>query len=278
MESEALTIEGLVAGYGAVRALDGVSMHVRAGETVALLGANGNGKSTLLHCLLGLVRPWQGAVRAKIGGRTANLKPSSRRKSSRSALSWSRKAGGCSAISASRTTWRSAHIDRWRASAMPKILRAATNCFRACANGDASASAAMSGGEQQMVALGRAVMAAPEILLIDEPSVGLAPILVRQTFDAIADLKRRLGLTVLMAEQNLAQAIRVVDRGYVLAHGRIAFEGRSAAELSDNPIVRDIYHGALDGCMAFDFRPHPLSRSRLHDHFPRDDAAGLIYG
>src|ERR1700722_10689597 len=73
LESEALTIEGLVAGYGAVRALDGVSMQVRAGETVALLGANGNGKTTLMRCLLGLVRPWQGAVRAKIGGRTANL-------------------------------------------------------------------------------------------------------------------------------------------------------------------------------------------------------------
>jgi branched-chain amino acid transport system ATP-binding protein len=101
----------------------------------------------------------------------------------------------------------------------------------------------MSGGEQQMVALGRAVMAAPEILLVDEPSVGLAPILVRQTIDAIADLKRRLGLTVLMAEQNLAQAIRVVDRGYVLAHGRVAFEGRSAAELAENPVVRDIYLG-----------------------------------
>jgi branched-chain amino acid transport system ATP-binding protein len=101
----------------------------------------------------------------------------------------------------------------------------------------------MSGGEQQMVALGRAVMAAPEILLVDEPSVGLAPILVRQTFDAIVDLKRRLGLTVLMAEQNLAQAIRVIDRGYVLVHGKIAFEASSATELAENPIVRDIYLG-----------------------------------
>jgi branched-chain amino acid transport system ATP-binding protein len=101
----------------------------------------------------------------------------------------------------------------------------------------------MSGGEQQMVALGRALMAAPEILLVDEPSVGLAPTLVRKTFDVVADLKRRLGLTVLLAEQNLMQAIRIVDRGYVLVHGRVAFEGRSAAELLESPLVRDIYLG-----------------------------------
>ena len=86
-------------------------------------------------------------------------------------------------------------------------------------------------------------MAAPEILLVDEPSVGLAPMLVRKTIDVIADLKRRLGLTVLIAEQNLIQAIRIVDRGYVLAHGRVAFEGRSAAELSESLLVRDIYLG-----------------------------------
>jgi branched-chain amino acid transport system ATP-binding protein len=94
-----------------------------------------------------------------------------------------------------------------------------------------------------MVALGRALMAAPEILLVDEPSVGLAPTLVRKTIEVVADLKRRLGLTVLIAEQNLMQAIRIVDRGYVLVHGRVAFEGRSAAELSESPLVRDIYLG-----------------------------------
>ena len=94
-----------------------------------------------------------------------------------------------------------------------------------------------------MVALGRAILSAPEILLIDEPSVGLAPILVKKTIDAIGELKSRLGLTVLMAEQNFNQAVRIVDRGYVLAHGRIAFSGASAAELAASPAVREIYLG-----------------------------------
>ena len=88
--------------------------------------------------------------------------------------------------------------------------------------------------------LGRALMAEPEIVLVDEPSVGLSPILVRQRMDAVSDLERRPGIAVLIAEQNLAQAIRIVDRGYVLAQGRVAFEGRSAGELSDSEIVKDI--------------------------------------
>ncbi len=243
MESEALTIEGLTAGYGAVRALDGVSMHVRTGETVALLGANGNGKTTLLHCLLGLVRPWQGAVCAKIGGKTANL----------AALEPEEiVALGIVLVAEGRRLFRDLSVEdnlalgAYRPLARKRYAENLARChelFPPLRERRRQRVGSMSGGEQQMVALGRAVMAAPEILLIDEPSVGLAPILVRQTFDAIADLKRRLGLTVLMAEQNLAQAIRVVDRGYVLAHGRVAFEGRSAAELSENPIVRDIYLG-----------------------------------
>ena len=101
----------------------------------------------------------------------------------------------------------------------------------------------MSGGEQQMVALGRAVMSAPRILLVDEPSVGLAPILVSRTMEMIAEMKQRLGLTVLMAEQNFHQAVRIADRGYVIVHGKMVFEGGSAAELQDNELVRKVYLG-----------------------------------
>ncbi|HEV3043571.1 MAG TPA: ABC transporter ATP-binding protein [Roseiarcus sp.] len=243
MESEALTIKGLAAGYGAVRALDGVSLHVRSGETVALLGANGNGKTTLMRCLLGLVRPWEGELRANVGGRTVELDrlepeeivalgivlvPEGRR------------------LFADLSVEDNLALGAYRPAARRRYAENFARCcemFPRLRERRRQRVGSMSGGEQQMVALGRAVMAAPEILLVDEPSVGLAPILVRQTIDAIADLKRRLGLTVLMAEQNLAQAIRVVDRGYVLAHGRVAFEGRSAAELAENPVVRDIYLG-----------------------------------
>jgi hypothetical protein len=101
----------------------------------------------------------------------------------------------------------------------------------------------MSGGEQQMLALARALMLAPRILLIDEPSVGLAPLLVARTIDAIKQLKDHYQLTVLMAEQNFKQAVRIADRGYVIVHGKIAFEGRSADELNNNDLVRKLYMG-----------------------------------
>jgi len=104
----------------------------------------------------------------------------------------------------------------------------------------------MSGGEQQMLALARALMLSPRILLIDEPSVGLAPVLVSRTIDAIKQLKDHYQLTVLMAEQNFTQAIRIADRGYVIVHGKIAFEGQSAAELNNNDLIREFYLG-LEG-------------------------------
>ena len=243
MASDALSIRGLEAGYGAVRALDGVSMDVGPGQTVALLGTNGNGKSTLMRCVLGLVKPWAGEVCATIGSRSAIL----------SRLEPEEIVGlGVVLVPEGRRLFRDLSVmdnlalGAYRPAARRRYSENLARCFeifprlRERRNQRVGV---MSGGEQQMVALGRALMAAPEILLVDEPSVGLAPILVRQTFDVVADLKRRLGLTVLIAEQNLNQAIRVVDRGYVLAHGRVAFEGRSAAELSESPLVRDIYLG-----------------------------------
>jgi branched-chain amino acid transport system ATP-binding protein len=102
----------------------------------------------------------------------------------------------------------------------------------------------MSGGEQQMLAVARGLMSAPRILIIDEPSVGLAPILVRRMMDKIHELKEARHLTVLMAEQNFHQAARIADRGYVIVNGEIAFEGKSAAELADNELVKQYYLGA----------------------------------
>ena len=102
----------------------------------------------------------------------------------------------------------------------------------------------MSGGEQQMLALARALMTDARILLVDEPSVGLAPLLVQRTIDKIKELKEGFQLTVLMAEQNFTQAVRIADRGYVIVHGRIAFTGDSAAALNNNDLIREFYLGA----------------------------------
>ena len=102
----------------------------------------------------------------------------------------------------------------------------------------------MSGGEQQMLTLARALMTQPKILLIDEPSVGLSPLLVSRTIDKIRELRDSHGLTVLMAEQNFHQAIRIADRGYVIVHGKIAFEGESAEALNNNELIREFYLGA----------------------------------
>ena len=102
----------------------------------------------------------------------------------------------------------------------------------------------MSGGQQQMVAIARALMSSPRLLLVDEPSVGLSPLLVAQTITCIAELKERYGLTVLMAEQNFQQAIRIADRGYIIVHGEIAFAAASADELRVNELVKSLYMGA----------------------------------
>jgi branched-chain amino acid transport system ATP-binding protein len=124
-----------------------------------------------------------------------------------------------------------------------KNLEFCMECFPVLRERSSQLAGSMSGGEQQMLALARALMLAPKILLVDEPSVGLAPILVSRTIDKIKELKERYQLTVLMAEQNFNQAIRIADRGYVIVHGKIAFHGRSAAELNDNDLIRKFYLG-----------------------------------
>ena len=123
------------------------------------------------------------------------------------------------------------------------ISISASQAFPRLAERRSQLAGSMSGGEQQMLALARALMLAPRILLVDEPSVGLAPLLVARTIDAIRELKDHYQLTVLMAEQNFTQAIRIADRGYVIVHGKIAFEGRSADELNNNDLIRKFYLG-----------------------------------
>lgn len=238
-----LTIEGLHAGYGAVRVLSGVDLTVRSGETVVLLGTNGNGKSTVMKCLTGQLAPTAGRITAEIDGETHDLTA----KSTEEIVHL-----GILLVPEGRRLFPKLTVEEnlllgaSRPVARPRIAATLDFCFETfprLKERRAQLAGSMSGGEQQMLALGRALMACPKILLIDEPSVGLAPILVARLIDTIAALKARLGLTVLMAEQNFHQAIRIADRGYVLVNGRIALSAESTAELKGNDLVRRLYLG-----------------------------------
>jgi branched-chain amino acid transport system ATP-binding protein len=137
-------------------------------------------------------------------------------------------------------------LGAFRKAARPKITENLAFCFDTfprLAERKRQLAGSMSGGEQQMLALARALMASPRILLVDEPSVGLAPILVARMIDKIAELKRALGLTVLMAEQNFEQATRIADRGYVLVHGQVALAANNIADLRESDVVRKLYLG-----------------------------------
>jgi branched-chain amino acid transport system ATP-binding protein len=241
--ASSLTIAGIHAAYGAVRVIDDVSFKVGGGETVVLLGTNGNGKSTLMKCIMGMVRPSEGSIVAEIDGihhdlmgRTTEeivdlgiaLVPEGRR------------------LFPKLTVEENLLLGAYRRTARRALAQNLAVCFETfprLAERRGQLAGSMSGGEQQMLALGRAMMLAPKILLVDEPSVGLAPILVSRTIDAINEMKQRYQLTVLMAEQNFTQAIRIADRGYVIVHGKIAFEGRSMDELNNNDLIKKFYLG-----------------------------------
>jgi len=239
-----LRVDGVDAGYGAVRALAGVSIEVAAGETVALLGANGNGKSTLMKCIMGLVRPSRGAITLEIDGATHDLT----RLPAEAIVEL-----GVALVPEGRRLFPKLTVEEnlllgaFRPTARSAIAKNLDFCFETFPRLKERAkqlAGSMSGGEQQMLALARALMSAPRILLIDEPSVGLAPLLVRRTIDKIKELKDGFNLTVLMAEQNFTQAVRIADRGYVIVHGKIAFTGDSAEALNNNDLIREFYLGA----------------------------------
>ena len=245
ISAPSLTVDNVTAGYGAVRVLGGVSLRLDPGETVALLGTSGNGKSTLINAIMGLVRPSAGRIflRGEGGditdlvGRPTEaiadlglaLVPEGRR------------------LFPKLTVEENLSLGAYRRLARGDRAARIAECFDAfpvLKDRRRQLAGNMSGGEQQMVALARALMSAPRILLIDEPSVGLAPVLVSRMIDTIARVKERYALSVLMAEQNFHQAVRIADRGYVLVHGQIAFEGRDAEALKNSELVKTYYLGA----------------------------------
>ncbi len=239
-----LVVQNVDAGYGAVRVLHDVSIEVREGETVALLGTNGNGKSTLIKCLMGLVSPDAGEIfletdagRVELTGKSTEeivglgiaLVPEGRR------------------LFPKLTVEENLLLGAFRAAARADIaanLAFAFEAFPVLAARRRQLAGSMSGGEQQMLAVARALMSSPRILLVDEPSVGLAPILVSRVIAKIRELKEQRQLTVLMAEQNFNQATKIADRGYIIVHGKIEFQGDSTRALRENELVKKYYLGA----------------------------------
>ena len=241
--ASSLSIAGIDAGYGAVRVLEDVSLRVAPGETVVLLGTNGNGKSTLMKCVMGIMPPITGSIVAEIDGEQIDLVG----RSTEAIVDL-----GITLVPEGRRLFPKLTVEEnlllgaFRPLARAEIARnrdMSYATFPALRERRRQLAGSLSGGEQQMLALARALMSAPKILLIDEPSVGLAPVLVKRTIEKIQELKERYELTVLMAEQNFNQAVRIADRGYVIVHGKIAFEGSSAQELNNNELVRKFYLG-----------------------------------
>ncbi len=241
--ASSLTIESVDAAYGAVRVLENVSLNVKPGETVVLLGTNGNGKSTLMKCVMGIVTPQAGRITVEIDGERHDLVG----RSTEEIVDL-----GVALVPEGRRLFPRLTVEenlllgafrRKARAAIKTNLAFCFECFPRLAERRSQLAGSMSGGEQQMLALARALMSAPRLLLIDEPSVGLAPVLVSRTIDKIKELKEQYKLTVLMAEQNFPQALRIADRGYVIVHGEIAFEGRSVDELNNNDLIKRFYLG-----------------------------------
>jgi branched-chain amino acid transport system ATP-binding protein len=240
-----LVVEDLSAGYGAVSVLRGLSLEVRQGELVALLGTNGNGKSTLLSAIIGLIRSTSGSVRLEWDGQAIEL---------RGLRAEQIVAHGVTLVPEGRRLFPHLTVEenltlggsgkRARAR-LNENLEFALSTFPLLAERRRQRAGTMSGGQQQVLAIARALMSEPRIMLVDEPSVGLAPVAVDHVFENIKRLQRERGLAVLMAEQSIVQTIAIADRSYLITHGRIDREfDRDHANASAD-LIRDTLLGGV---------------------------------
>jgi branched-chain amino acid transport system ATP-binding protein len=232
---DVLEVDDLSVSYRTIRALDGVSFRVRRGEVVALLGANGAGKSTLLRAVAGVLTPAAGRVRFegtditgwasyRIARRGLRLVPEGR------------------GLLARMTVWENLLMGQYATAAGARSdLDAVLERFPILSQRRRQVASTLSGGEQQMLAIARALVARPTLLMLDEPSLGLAPRLVRQIFGVVADLKRE-GVTIVLVEQNARQALAIADRAYILETGQVVLSG-PAAELAAGEAVQRAYLG-----------------------------------
>jgi len=233
--SALLELDGIVTYYGQIRILEGVNVRIEPGELVCLLGGNASGKSTTLKTILGIVRPRQGAVRfdgEDVTNRTTSYRigrgiaivPENRR------------------LFAPMTVLENLEMGAYlHGGGRKEDFERVYSLFPALYERRSQLAGTLSGGEQQMVAMGRALMARPRLLLMDEPSMGLAPILVERSFEIIKEV-HKAGVAVLVVEQNANVSLSIADRGYVLSTGRVVLEGK-AADLLQNEELRKAYLG-----------------------------------
>ena len=232
-----LEVRGLEVGYGGIRAVKGIDLDVGAGELVCLIGANGAGKSTTLRTLVGLLHPTAGGV--SFEAREVTCLPS--HELMRHGISLVPEGRGIfSRMTVEENLLMGAYL-RHDNSAIRQDVERAYGLFPRLAERRRQQAGTLSGGEQQMLAISRALMGRPRLLLLDEPSMGLAPIMVRKIFETISMISAE-GVTILLVEQNAKLALQISHRGYVMESGRIVLSG-AAATLLDDPQVRHAYLG-----------------------------------
>jgi branched-chain amino acid transport system ATP-binding protein len=232
-----LTIRGLQVRYGAITAVRGVDLDIKQGEIVALLGANGAGKSTIARAIAGLL-PFQGDITYQ----GEKLVPNAAEKNLRRGIALVPEGRGILArMTVHENLLMGIYTRPDKSEAMADVGRMLERFPILGKRRDGLASL-LSGGEQQMLAIGRALMSRPSLLMLDEPSLGLAPIVIEQVFDKILELNKRTGLSVLLVEQNSAMALDISARAFVMETGTITLSGPSSA-LADDPRIREAYLG-----------------------------------
>ena len=235
MSTPLLEVKGIDCFYGNIQALHGVSLTLNEGEVLTLLGANGAGKTTTLRAICGLVRPRSGEILFR--GQPIHTTPAHELVAQGLAMSPEGRQ-----VFPRMTVMENLEMGAFvHKSSDPKQLESVLDLFPRLRERLTQAAGTLSGGEQQMLAIGRALMSRPKLLLLDEPSLGLAPLVVQQIFRIISEIHSQ-GVSVLLVEQNAFQALKVGQRAYVLETGKVTLEG-PAAELSENPKVREAYLG-----------------------------------